>query len=139
MSRKDKRFRRVMDADTSSGIRFGDLRAILRSCGFEERVRGSHHIFTKTLPGSSGPQAVEPIQDWSWREMVSHDYRYETTVRWSEDDQAFIAEVPELPGCMADGATQAEALANAKIVIAEWIETARELGRAIPRPGGVPA
>ncbi|MGI8617547.1 MAG: type II toxin-antitoxin system HicA family toxin [Gemmatimonadaceae bacterium] len=47
MSRKDKRFRRVMDADTISGIRFDDLRAMLRSCGFEERVRGSHHIFTR--------------------------------------------------------------------------------------------
>jgi predicted RNase H-like HicB family nuclease len=70
---------------------------------------------------------------------VSHDYRYEITIHWSEDDQAFIAEVPELPGCMADGATYADALANAQGVIAEWIETARELGRAVPRPGGVPA
>ncbi|MGI8619986.1 MAG: type II toxin-antitoxin system HicB family antitoxin, partial [Gemmatimonadaceae bacterium] len=54
-------------------------------------------------------------------------------------DQAYIAEVPELPGCLADGGTHAEALANAQVVIAEWIETARELGRAVPRPKSVPA
>ncbi len=62
--------------------------------------------------------------------------RYEIIIYWSEEDQAFIAEVPELPGCMADGATYQEALANAEIVIQEWIETARELGRLIPEPKG---
>ena len=55
---------------------------------------------------------------------------------WSEEDQAYIAEVPELPGCMADGATYQEALANAEVVIREWIETAEELGRSIPQPIG---
>jgi len=53
-----------------------------------------------------------------------------------EEDQAFIVEVPELPGCMADGATYQEALANAQVIIQEWIETARELGRPIPEPKG---
>ncbi len=62
--------------------------------------------------------------------------RYEMIIYWSDEDKAFIAEVPELPGCMADGATYQEALANAEIVIQEWIETARELGRAIPEPKG---
>ena len=62
--------------------------------------------------------------------------RYEVIIYWSEEDKAFIAEVPELPGCMADGATYQEALANAELVIQEWIETARELGRAIPEPKG---
>jgi predicted RNase H-like HicB family nuclease len=62
--------------------------------------------------------------------------RYEVIIYWSEEDKAFIAEVPELPGCMADGATYQEALANAEVVIQEWIETARELGRAIPEPKG---
>ena len=62
--------------------------------------------------------------------------RYEVIIYWSEEDKAFIAEVPELPGCMADGATYQEALANAEFVIQEWIETARELGRAIPEPKG---
>ena len=58
--------------------------------------------------------------------------RYEIILYWSDSDQSFIAEVPELPGCAADGASRAEALANVETVIAEWIETARELGRPIP-------
>jgi predicted RNase H-like HicB family nuclease len=62
--------------------------------------------------------------------------KHEIILYWSREDDAFIAEVPELPGCAADGATRQEALANAEIVIAEWIETARELGREIPEPKG---
>jgi predicted RNase H-like HicB family nuclease len=62
--------------------------------------------------------------------------RYEIILYWSEEDEAFIAEVPELPGCAADGITRQEAIANVEIVIAEWIETARELGRPIPQPKG---
>jgi len=62
--------------------------------------------------------------------------RYEVIIYWSKDDQAFIAEVPELPGCAADGATYQEALANVETVIREWIETAKELGRPIPEPKG---
>ncbi|PIY36321.1 MAG: hypothetical protein COZ06_36370 [Armatimonadetes bacterium CG_4_10_14_3_um_filter_66_18] len=62
--------------------------------------------------------------------------RYEIIIFWSEDDNAFVADVPELPGCMADGRTYQEALANAEQVIEEWMDTARELGRAIPHPKG---
>jgi predicted RNase H-like HicB family nuclease len=62
--------------------------------------------------------------------------KYEEIIYWSEEDQAFIAEVPELPGCMADGSTAQEALANAEVIAREWIETARELGRIIPQPKG---
>ena len=62
--------------------------------------------------------------------------KYEIILYWSNEDQAFIAEVPELAGCVADGATRREALANAETVIAEWLETARELGRPIPEPKG---
>lgn len=62
--------------------------------------------------------------------------RYEVIIYWSKDDQAFVAEVPELPGCAADGATYQEALANVETVIREWIETAKELGRPIPEPKG---
>jgi predicted RNase H-like HicB family nuclease len=64
------------------------------------------------------------------------EYRYEVIIYWSEEDQAFIAEVPELAGCAADGATYAEAISNVEVVITEWIETARELGRPIPEPKG---
>jgi predicted RNase H-like HicB family nuclease len=63
-------------------------------------------------------------------------YKYEVIVYWSEEDAEYIAEVPELPGCMADGATYEEALKNAQVVIGEWIETARTLGREIPVPKG---
>ncbi|HKO03357.1 MAG TPA: type II toxin-antitoxin system HicB family antitoxin [Candidatus Acidoferrales bacterium] len=62
--------------------------------------------------------------------------KYEVIIYWNEEDQAFVAEVPELPGCAADGRTHREALANAEVVIREWIETARELGRSIPKPRG---
>jgi predicted RNase H-like HicB family nuclease len=62
--------------------------------------------------------------------------RYEIMIYWSEQDQAFIAEAPELPGCAADGATYQEALAAIEVVIREWIETAKELGRPIPEPRG---
>jgi predicted RNase H-like HicB family nuclease len=65
-----------------------------------------------------------------------NDNKSQLIIWWSEADQAYLVEVPELPGCLADGATQEEALANAKIVIAEWIEAAQELGRPIPQPKG---
>jgi predicted RNase H-like HicB family nuclease len=67
---------------------------------------------------------------------MSISSKYEIILYWSEDDQAFIAEVPELPGCAADGPTYQEALANVEVVIQEWIETAKELGRDIPSPRG---
>lgn len=62
--------------------------------------------------------------------------KYEIIIYWSDEDHAFIAEAPELPGCAADGATYQEALANAEVVIQEWIDTARELNRQIPEPKG---
>ena len=62
--------------------------------------------------------------------------RYEIILFWSKEDQAFIAEVPELPGCASDGATYQEAITKVELVIREWIETAQELGRPIPTPRG---
>ncbi len=62
--------------------------------------------------------------------------KYEIIIYWSDEDEAFIAEVPELPGCMADGKTYQEVLRNAEIIISEWIVTAKELGRQIPQPRG---
>jgi predicted RNase H-like HicB family nuclease len=64
------------------------------------------------------------------------DIKYEIILYWSREDQAFVAEVPELPGCAADGATYQEALTAVEVVIREWIETAQELGRPIPEPRG---
>ncbi len=63
-------------------------------------------------------------------------YRYERIVYWSNEDNAFLVEVPELPGCMADGKTVAEAIENCEVIIQEWIETAEERGQEIPEPRG---
>jgi predicted RNase H-like HicB family nuclease len=63
-------------------------------------------------------------------------YKYELIIYWSEDDERYVVEVPELPGCMADGITYEEAVQNAQQIILEWIETAESLGREIPQPKG---
>lgn len=63
-------------------------------------------------------------------------HKYERIIYWSEADQKFIVEVPELAGCMADGITAVEALENVEIIISEWLETAKEIGREIPTPKG---
>lgn len=63
-------------------------------------------------------------------------YKYERIIYWSEEDKAFFVEVPELPGCMSDGTTPAEALENAEVIISEWLETAKERGQEIPEPKG---
>ena len=63
-------------------------------------------------------------------------YRYELIIYWSEDDERYVVEVPELSGCMADGITYEEAVQNAQKIILEWIETAENLGREIPQPKG---
>ncbi len=94
---------------TDANINFNDLLSLLRSLDSQELIRGSHHIFT--LEGM-----------------------YEVIIYWSDEDEAFVAEVPELAGCMADGVTYQEAPANAEVIIHEWLETAREMGRAIPEP-----
>lgn len=67
---------------------------------------------------------------------MSNDFKYEVIIYWSEEDEAFIAEAPELAGCAADGGTYAEALASIQVIIDEWIQTAKELGRPIPEPKG---
>ena len=67
---------------------------------------------------------------------MASKFRYEVIIYWSNEDHAFIAEVPELPGCTADGATYQEAVSNAEIVIQQWIEIAQEIGRPIPEPKG---
>lgn len=63
-------------------------------------------------------------------------YKYERIIYWSENDNKFIVEVPELVGCMADGETAEQALKNAEVVISEWLETAEAIGREIPQPKG---
>jgi predicted RNase H-like HicB family nuclease len=64
------------------------------------------------------------------------ELRYRVLIAWSDEDEAFVAEVPELPGCAADGQTYSEAAAKVEVVMREWIETACSLKRQIPVPGG---
>lgn len=63
-------------------------------------------------------------------------HKYEIIIYWSDEDKSFIAEVPELPGCMSDGETHADAIKNVQLIIDEWIETVKKLGRKIPKPKG---
>jgi len=67
---------------------------------------------------------------------MKNKWKYEIIIYWSDEDKAYIAEVPELPGCAADGPTYKQALANVEVVIQEWIDTAKELNRPIPQPKG---
>ena len=67
---------------------------------------------------------------------MEEDIKYEMVVYWSEEDGAYVVEVPELPGCKADGSTYEEAIDNTLLVVREWMETAKELGREIPKPKG---
>ena len=62
--------------------------------------------------------------------------KYEMIIYWSNEDACFVVEVPELPGCMSDGKTYQEAVSNAEVIIQEWIDTARDIGRPIPEPRG---
>jgi predicted RNase H-like HicB family nuclease len=139
----------VLRGTADANIRFDDLRSLLTSLGFVERVKGSHHIFTKpdvmeilnVQPRGSlaKPYQVKQVRAAIVRYKLAEGVRmtkYEIILYWSDDDGAFIAEVPELPGCAADGPSRQEALANAEIVISEWLETARELGRTVPEPKG---
>ncbi len=73
-----------------------------------------------------------------WFEVgrVGMEIKYEIIIYWSKEDNAYLAEVPELPGCMADGASYAEAFSKAERIIREWIETAEEIGREVPEPRG---
>jgi len=68
--------------------------------------------------------------------IVKKMIKYQIIIYWGDEDKAFIVEVPELPGCAADGKTYREALANVEVVIKDWIEAAKELGRTIPQPKG---
>jgi predicted RNase H-like HicB family nuclease len=68
--------------------------------------------------------------------QMMNNYRYEIIIYWSKEDEAYVTEVPELAGCMADGKTYIEALLNTETIIGEWIETAKELNKSIPEPIG---
>lgn len=144
----DKLIQRILSGTADASIRFGDLCHLLESLGFEKRIRGSQHLFRKSgveemvnlqragtnakpYSGPSGPGYN--FESWACQTAM---IKYEVIIYWSTDDQVFIAEVPELPGCMAHGATQDEALHNAQDAIRLWLDTAKEFGDPIPEPKG---
>lgn len=107
MSNIKKILIKILQGNSDQNIRFSELCLILDRLGFNSRVKGSHHT-----------------------------NKYEVIIYWSSEDDSFIAEVPELAGCAADGKTYLEALKNVQGIIVEWIETARKLNRPIPEPRG---
>jgi predicted RNase H-like HicB family nuclease len=142
----EKTLERLLSGTADAAIRFDDLCRLLESLGFEKRAKGSHHIFRKSggedqfaarwreckaVPGQTGPGGRPKGKAW-FQTMT----KYEVIIYWSEEDEAFVAEVPELPGCAAHGPTQVRALSNAQDAIRLWIDTAKEFGDPVPEPKG---
>lgn len=150
MARNEKFRARLMAGTADNRIDFADLCRILVSVGFELRIEGSHHIFTRANVTSIVLQPRGPVaKDYQVRQTMKvlkeHDLmnpridRYRVEIWWSEIDGRYIAEMPELPGCLADGTTQKEALVNARDTAAAMIKVFREIGRPIPEPQAVAA
>jgi predicted RNase H-like HicB family nuclease len=101
-----------------------------------EFLSGGQHLAARwqgeSLPGAPGTCGYPEIQDGRPGVMLN----YEIILYWSQEDGVFIAEVPELPGCMAHGDTQEAALANVKEAMQLWLDTAREFGDPVPEPRG---
>ena len=148
MARSERLLARILRGQSDANIPFQELCRLLEGLGFSCRVRGDHHIFTRDevdeilnlQPKSGEGQGVSSQASSGGHPEVPFGemnvVKYEIIIYWSREDEAFIAEVPELPGCAADGETYQEALDNVQVIIREWIETARELGREIPEPKG---
>ena len=130
MGKQEKLLAKILRGTSDINIPFSGICHLLRKFGFDERTRGDHHIFTM-----DGIEEILNLQPKRAKRKKMRN-KYEIIVYWRDEDNAFIAEVPELPGCMADGATYQEAISNAEVIIQEWIETAEKLGRAIPQPKG---
>jgi predicted RNase H-like HicB family nuclease len=149
MGRHDKLLARILRGGADANVAFDDLRALLRHLGFEERTRGSHHVFRRAgveelinlqregLSGAAGTSGVDQVRSRrDGRGELMDAFKYELIVYWSAEDAAFVVDVPELPGCMAHGATPGAAVASAQEAIALWVEAAREDGRPVPEPKG---
>lgn len=149
VTRIDKLWDRLLSRFSERNFAFEDLRTLLLGLGFDERIRGgttSLRVRGSRRSSTCSPKvasrsrtkfdrcASSSRDTGFWKDATMDELRYEIVLFWSEEDQAYIAEVPELPGCMADGTTYEGALKAAEVVIREWIETARDLGRPIPQP-----
>ena len=148
MSRDDDLRQKILSGRSDANIRFEELRSFLLRLGFTERVRGSHHVFRREgvrelinlqRDGSQAkPYQVRQVRQAILRNHLrgSPMHKYEVIIYWSNEDDTFVAEVPELPGCSAHGDTKAAALQSVEQAIDLWIDTAREFGDSIPVPRG---
>ncbi len=143
----EKTIQRLLRAESDANIRFDELCHLLQAKGFRLRASGSHHIFTQPgvverinlQRGGLQGQAVSgapSAPDTSPIQTAMKNPNYEMIIWWSQEDEAFVVDVPELPGCMAHGATRVAALRHAEEAIAFWIQTAKEDGLPIPEPKG---
>jgi predicted RNase H-like HicB family nuclease len=144
MSKKSKLRDKILSGKAQN-IEFADLCTFLQQIGFSFRQESSHHIFTRdqiqgvlvlepTKEGKAKSYQVRQVRGNGAEKPVMKATDYSVFIIWSKEDNAFSAQVPELPECVADGATREEALANATIAAQIWIDTAKELGREIPEP-----
>jgi predicted RNase H-like HicB family nuclease len=137
----------ILSGTSDHNIRFSELTGLLQAMGFSERIRGGHHLYSRSLireiidlqpEGSmckgSGATSTQDSARESFIGSIMN--RYEIIIYWSDADGRFIAEVPELPGCMADGMTYQACLLQVEDVMREWLDYAKELGRPIPEPKG---
>jgi predicted RNase H-like HicB family nuclease/predicted RNA binding protein YcfA (HicA-like mRNA interferase family) len=148
MGRFDKLIMKLLRGASDASFAFDDLRYILEKLGFAERIRGSHHIFDRDDVEElvniqrHGKDAKDiryvrfATSSFATTCRESRMSKYEVIIYWSDEDQVFVVEVPELPGCKAHGDSHEDALANAKDAMEFWVDRARELGRAIPEPKG---
>jgi predicted RNase H-like HicB family nuclease/predicted RNA binding protein YcfA (HicA-like mRNA interferase family) len=138
MGRKKKLLLRIVQGRSDNNIAFSELTKLLESLGFQVRIRGSHHLYRKEgiqemINLQKDGNNAKPYQVKQVRAVL---FKYEIIIYWSNDDNAFVAEVPELPGCMAHGDTYESALNNAQDAIQHWLDIAREQGDTIPEPQG---
>lgn len=151
MGKYEKLILQILRGASDANIAFDDLCQLLRRLGFDQRVRGSHHNFRrqgieqKINLQKDGSQAIsgeassrchcrkQTGRGNEGRKLMS---RYEIILYWGDEDQAFVAETPELPGCAAHGETPESALANVRQAMSLWLDTARKYGDEIPQPKG---
>lgn len=144
MSKKSKLREKILSGEPKN-IDFTELCTFLQQAGFDLRQKGSHRTFPQGHSygdyryTTQARRKIEAISDSTGSRHrgeipVMKATDYSVLIVWSKEDEAFLAQVLELAGCVADGATQEEALANATLAAKNWIDTAKEIGREIPEP-----
>ena len=134
---------------SDANIRFSDLRSLLEYPGFEERIRGAitsigkegvaEKVNLQRDDGNAKPCQVRQVRRLAVKYKNGKGrlmHKFEIILYWSNEDQVFVAEVPELPGCMAHGDSQEAALMHVNDAMQLWIDTAREFGDPVPQPKG---